>query len=98
MAHHHSVRFSDYGVDDYAQRATHQPSDSDPYVEVPPVSDSLEGDVVLFLESADMQMQLHAVAGPIDLHSEDLGVGQYQRVLALVRQELISRFPTLFDA
>lgn len=90
------MSFSDYGIDNYARSATHQPNDSDPYVEVPPITESLEVRVVSHLESENMQSRLHDVAGPIQPVPDDFGVARYQRVLDLVREELLDHFPDLF--
>lgn len=79
---HRLMRFEDYGVDEVPRLSTHQPKDSDPYVEVGGVLDHAADEVVQLLSNQDIVSQLLGQAGP---HwpppFEDHGIGRYQRMV-----------------
>ena len=96
LEHHRRLNFADYGVDDYGNRATNQPLDSDAYVEVEPVLDRLQAtDVGTWMNSLELKEEMDAVAGPPWPIPQDFGVQRYIRVLEALDARLRETFPQM---
>ncbi|KAK4687673.1 hypothetical protein P7C73_g2440, partial [Tremellales sp. Uapishka_1] len=95
LEEHRRLNFEDYGVDDYGARASHQPLDSDPYVEVDPILDQMEPTVEGLLKSEGLLRHLDSIAGPAWPPAADNGVGRYVAVARALKDILQREFPDL---
>jgi hypothetical protein len=73
----HADNFDDFGVEEDGPRATHQPRDDDPYVEVEDVLEGAAEDIVDLLSNPDVLQYLSDNAGPYWPIPEDHGIGRY---------------------
>ena len=92
---HRHLKFEEYGVDDYGRRATGQPQDSDPYVEVDPILRGVNEDVGTWMASAAFQREMEAVAGLSWPIPDDFGIARYVRVTRALDAAVTCEFPNL---
>lgn len=93
LAVHHSQGFAEYGVDEFGRHATHQPLDTDPYVEIDPVIPIEDVRSWMDTELAPEVVLRHGVH---DLWAADCGVSRYMQVKRDVEISLAQRFPELY--
>ncbi len=87
--------FQYYGLDDYGRKATHQPLDTDPYIEVEPVVDNI--DILSWLERPVFRQHLLQRSGRHNLHAPDCGVQRYMEMRQYVEKTLVGQFPDVYE-